>query len=344
MKGCRRVALIATVVGAVAGISYALSKRRAPHLVAEPEGVTSFTHPVLIINPHSGGGKAQKIGLAATAQGLGIEIVIREKGQKIGKLAHTAVDNGCDHLIVAGGDGSLARVAKVAIERGIPFSCVPSGTRNHFAMDLGLDRNDPAKALDTAFDGVQCEVDVGRIGKHLFLNNVSFGIYADAIAEDGYRQHKSESMLDAARGDIEDGESSLSVRGPDGVTHDRIDVLLASNNPYQFIGLPDFAGRARLDAGTLGVILADRPETGDFDLGHSEVKRWTTPKVTVDSTKKKVHIGIDGSLHKMHAPVDIRIDPRALTVVLSSALVEREIAESHSPDHEALSALSGPSS
>jgi diacylglycerol kinase family enzyme len=344
MKCDRRVVVVIVVVGALVGVSYALRRRRKPHLVAAPEGIVSFKHPVLIINPHSGGGKAQKIGLAAKAEHLGIETVVRKKGEKIGKLAKTAVDNGCDHLIIAGGDGSLARVAKVAIERDVPFSCVPSGTRNHFAMDLGLDRSDPAKALDTAFGGVEFEVDVGRIGKHLFLNNVSFGIYADAIAETGYREHKTESLAEATKEDLAISDTRLSVRDPEGAIHDDIGVLLASNNPYRFIGAPDFAGRARLDTGTLGVILADRTETGDIDFKHSEVKRWSAPKVTVDSTEKTVQVGIDGSLHKLHAPIDVHIDHRALRVVLPTQLVEREIEELFGPEHEALANLSHPSS
>ena len=48
---------------------------------------------------------------------------------------------------MAGGDGSLAAVAEVAIERDLPFVCIPFGTRNHFARDLGLDRDDPLGAL-----------------------------------------------------------------------------------------------------------------------------------------------------------------------------------------------------
>lgn len=344
MKRGREIGAALVVIGAVAGVAYALAQRRRPHLIAEPERTDSFNHPVLIINPHSGSGKAAKIGLEAAAEKLGIETVVRQKGEKLGKLARTAVDNGCDHLIVAGGDGSLARVAKVAIERDVPFSCVPSGTRNHFAMDLGLDRRDPTKALDTAFGGVEFHVDVGRMGKHLFLNNVSFGIYADAIAEAGYRDHKTESMAKATKDDIETPDSRISVADPDGEVHDEIGVLLASNNPYWFTGAPDFAGRARLDTGNLGVILADRSESGDVDLKHAEAKRWNAPKVTVDSTSKKVHVGIDGSLHKMRSPVDIHIDHKALRVVLPTELVARELGESAALQHDALSALTGPSS
>jgi diacylglycerol kinase family enzyme len=329
------------VGGVAAGVALALARRRKPHLIAEVEGSDSFAHPVLIINPNSGSGKAAKIGLADKAEGLGIETVVRKKGEKIGDLANTAVDNGCDHLIIAGGDGSLARVAKVAIERDVPFSCIPSGTRNHFAMDLGHDRSDPAKALATAFGGVEFRVDVGRIGKKLFLNNVSFGIYADAIAETGYREHKTESLAEAAEEHFKDPDARLSVEDPDGAVHDDIGVLLASNNPYQFIGAPDFAGRARLDTGTLGVILGDRESVGASNLTHSAVKQWTVLQMTVDSTHKKVHVGIDGSLHKVKAPVDIHVDHAVLRVVLPTELIVGKIGESAGVDEAALAHLSG---
>jgi diacylglycerol kinase family enzyme len=344
MKSGRRVVIAIAAVGAAAGVSYALAQRRKPHLIAKPEGIESFKHPVLIINPHSGSGKAAKVGLLASAERLGIETVVRQKGEKLRKLAKTAVDNGCDHLIISGGDGSLARIAKVAIEREVPFSCVPCGTRNHFAMDLGLDRNDPTKALDAAFGGVEFKVDVGRIGGKLFLNNVSFGIYATAIAETGYREHKTESMAKAVGQDVDDRDSQFTVEDPDGVVHDDIGVLMASNNPYRFVGAPDFAGRSRLDTGTLGVILADRVEGEHVDLEHGQVKRWDAPTLTVDSTDKKIPVGIDGSLHKIRAPVNVHIDHKVLRVVLPTGLVLREISETSIPDQQALSALSGPSS
>jgi diacylglycerol kinase family enzyme len=344
MKYGHRVIIVIAAVGAVVGITYAVAQRRKPHLIAEPEGAVTFKHPVLIINPHSGSDKAAKIGLVSSAEKLGIETVVRKKGQKIGKLAKTAVDNGCDHLIIAGGDGSLARVAKVAIKRDVPFSCVPSGTRNHFAMDLGLDRADPTKSLDAAFGGVEVRVDVGRIGKRLFLNNVSFGMYADALAETGYREHKAESMAKVAGENIEEVNTQFSVTDPDGVLHDEVGVLLASNNPYRFIGPPDFAGRARLDTGTLGVVLTNRVEDTQVDLRHPQVKRWNASNLTIESTEKKIAVGVDGSLHKMKAPVGIYIDHKALRVVLPTRLVKQVVRESSVLDHDALSSLTGSSS
>ena len=329
------------VAAAVAGVTYVLWQRRQPHLTAEPEASVSSKHPVLIINPHSGGGKAQRIDLASAAEKLGIETVVRTKGEKITKLAEGALDRGCDHLIIAGGDGSLARVAKVAIKHNVAFSCVPTGTRNHFAMDLGLDRSNPLKALEAAFDGVEIRVDVGRIGKRVFLNNVSFGIYADAIADPGYRGHKTESLVDSTVEDLEAPDSRLSVEDPGGTVHDDIEVLLVSNNPYRYIGAPDWAGRASLDTGLLGVLLADRTSSGHVHLEHSQLEQWSAPSLTVASTKKKVHVGVDGSLHKVKSPVHIRVDHDSLRVVLPTGLVKREIQESSEITHRALEHLAG---
>jgi diacylglycerol kinase family enzyme len=343
-RGWRRHVKLIAGVAAVAGLgafAYVMWRRRQPHLIAAPVARVSSKHPVLIINPGSGGGKAQKIGLASAATGLGIETIVRKKGEKIPDLANRAVDRGADHLLIAGGDGSQARVANVAIKRGVAFSCIPSGTRNHFAMDLGLDRSNPKKALSAAFDGVEFRVDVGRVAKRLFVNNVSFGFYAEAIADPDYRTHKAKSIADAAAASSEHPEKGVSVTAPDGTVHDNIGMLLASNNPYQYIGPPDFAGRAALDTGLVGVIMADRSAAGPSGLNRGEIKEWTTPKLTIESAEKKVPVGIDGSLHKVKAPIDVEIDRAALRVVLPTDVAKREIEFSTGMTPEAIAHLHG---
>lgn len=341
-RGWRRHVKLIIGVAAVAGVgafAYTMWKRRQPHLIAAPVTRVSSKHPVLIINPGSGGGKAKRIGLAGAAAGLGIETIVRKKGQKIPDLANSAVDRGADHLMIAGGDGSQARVADVAIKRDVAFSCIPSGTRNHFAMDLGLDRADPKKALAAAFDGVEFKVDVGRIAKRLFVNNVSFGVYAEAIADPDYRAHKAKSIADAAAANAEHPEKGLSVTAPNGTVHDNIGMLLASNNPYQYIGAPDFAGRAALDTGMVGVIMADRSAVGPAGINRGEIKEWTTPKLTIESAEKKVPVGIDGSLHKVRAPIDVEIDRAALRVVLPTDVAKREMQFSTGMTPEAFAHL-----
>ena len=66
-----------------------------------------------------------------------------DHGLDLEQLARDAIARGADCLGMAGGDGSQALVASIAVECGVPFVCVTAGTRNHFAQDLGLDREDP---------------------------------------------------------------------------------------------------------------------------------------------------------------------------------------------------------
>ncbi len=100
--------------------------------------------PVLFVNPRSGGGKAARGKVAERARANGIEVVILTPGQDLAALARAAIGAGADVVGMAGGDGSLA-VAAAA--HGIPFVCIPAGTSNHFALDVGADRRDVTGAL-----------------------------------------------------------------------------------------------------------------------------------------------------------------------------------------------------
>ena len=157
--------------------------------------------PVLFVNPRSGGGKAARAAVAERARERGIEAVIFAPGQSLEALARGAVANGADALGMAGGDGSLAVVAAAAAAHGLPFVCVPAGTRNHFALDLGVDPHDVVGALDAFTDGVERRIDVADVNGRVFLNNVSLGIYGDAVRSPAYRDAKMRTL----RGDRRKG-------------------------------------------------------------------------------------------------------------------------------------------
>jgi len=106
-----------------------------------------------------------------------------------------AVGEGADALGMAGGDGSLAVVAAAASVHDLPFICVPAGTRNHFALDVGVDRHDVVGALDAFTDGVERRIEVnGRA----FLNNVSLGIYGEAVRQSAFRDVKVRTLVQTA--------------------------------------------------------------------------------------------------------------------------------------------------
>ena len=79
------------------------------------------SHPVLICNPWSGDGKVERFDLVNKARALGVEVIMLERGLDLEKLARDAVARGADCLGMAGGDGSQALVAGIAVEHGLPF-------------------------------------------------------------------------------------------------------------------------------------------------------------------------------------------------------------------------------
>lgn len=334
--------LAALLVASGVGAAVVWRSRRRPHLPAVPVKRVRPNHPVVIINPLSGDGKARHYGIADGAERLGLETVTFTKGDDLQQLAHDAVDRGADLLMMAGGDGSLAAGAEVAMRRGVRFACVSVGTRNHFAMDLGFDRDNPVQALDAGIDGVEVDVNVGHVGDHVFLYNFSFGIYGEAIGDPDYPQHRVESVADATKDTVEDGsdQHGLAVQTPSGETRDQIDVLLASNNPYQFIGPPDYGDRAALDTGRLGVVLAGGEESARGHK-HPAIDQWSAPILTVQSPGATIDAGMDGGLVKLDASVKMN-NTSVMRVLLPTTVVAREVKGSTTaPSPAALAHLSG---
>jgi diacylglycerol kinase family enzyme len=271
-----------------------------------------MTRPFLFVNPRSGGGKAERAGLAEQARERGIEAIVLGPRDSLAALVDRAVADGADALGVAGGDGSLAVVAAAALAHELPFVCVPAGTRNHFALDLGLDRHDLVGSLDAFTAGVERRIDVAEVNGRLVLNNVSLGVYGDAVQKPGYRDAKARTLL----------ETAVRVLGPSGHATDLelVDdagrphrdpaVVLVSNNPYSF-ELPHAPGtRPALDSGQLGVLVLDSPS-----LDPSAGRTWTATQLEI-SAQTPLHAGIDGEAVDLTPPLRFAIRPRALRVLV----------------------------
>jgi diacylglycerol kinase family enzyme len=264
--------------------------------------------PVLIINPRSGGGKAARTGLVEQCLARGIEPVVFDLGDDLSALAAAAVRDGADALGMAGGDGSQAAVAAIAAAHDLPYVCIPAGTRNHFAADLGIDRKDVVGALDAFVDGPERRIDVGRINGRMFVNNVAMGVYGAVVQSPAYRDHKVRTVVDMLPQLVGPGAEpfDLRFRGPDGTVYDRAVLVLISNNPYAVDLRPQRGTRGALGAGVLGVIAL----TGPPPRGLSE---WTAPTFRVDSSGP-VALGIDGETVQMEPPLHFELVPSALRV------------------------------
>jgi len=290
---------------------------RMPEHPAQPPA----RHPYLIMNPKSGGGKVEKFDLKRKAEALGAEVFLFGGGGPVdvAEVARQAVAAGADLLGVAGGDGTQALVAGIAAEHGLPFLVISAGTRNHFALDLGLDREDPSACLGALRDGVELRVDLGVINGQTFVNNASFGAYAEIVETPAYRDDKRNTTLNTLP-DLLQGHRGAHLRvQADGTQLDAPQALLVSNNPY---GTGDLAGlgrRARLDRGILGVVgvtVSSAAQAAGLLRGRQAtgLKVLATKQIEITADAPQIPVGVDGESILMSTPVTCRISPGALRV------------------------------
>ena len=267
---------------------------RATHL-EQPRGL-------LIVNPRSGTGGADAHRIQRQASDRGIAVHVLEPGDDVTAIARA----GNGPLGVAGGDGSLGPVAEVALERNAPFVCIPFGTRNHFARDIGLDRNDPVGALAAFDSGRERLIDVGRVGDRVFLNNVSLGLYARLVHRREAHRHRRDAF---AR--LRALWLSTRHRHPEPfvVDGDRVSarIVLVANNAYD-INVFDLGARPRLDEGTLHIYVAkDWLPRGWQERGRT--------RVTIESAGP-LRAALDGEPVELESPVELTVEPRALRILV----------------------------
>jgi diacylglycerol kinase family enzyme len=294
--------------------------------------VSAAGSAVLIINLKSGGGKAERFDLAARARRRGIEPVVLQPGDDLLELAESAIARGAQVIGMAGGDGSQALVATVAARHDIAHVCIPAGTRNHFALDLGLDRDDVVGALDAFTDGVERRIDLARVNGRVFVNNASLGVYAKVVQSDAYRDAKLETwtgMLPDLLGP--DAEPiDLEFTAPDGSRCEDAPLVLVSNNPYRLASLTGAGTRERIDTGQLGVLAARVRSAADVSklvalelVGQAGrfpgLLSWSTQEFEVRSTGP-MEVGLDGEALVLDPPLRFASLPGALRVRLPSGV------------------------
>jgi diacylglycerol kinase family enzyme len=277
-------------------------------------------HPVLFYNPKSGGGKAEQFDVAEEARKRGIEPIELRQGDDLKELVRDAVGRGADGLAMAGGDGSQAVVAAAAAEADIPYACIPAGTRNHFALDLGVDRDDVVGALDAFVDGGERMVDLAEVNGRIFVNNVSLGLYAEAVQREGYREAKLRTLLATVPDMLGPDGDGLDLRwtGPGGHRHAAGTAILVSNNRYRLGRAVGSGTRPRIDDGLLGITVASAPtaKSGHRKLFQRPWREWSQADFVVES-ERPVPAGIDGEAASLDSPLRFRIRPGVLRVRIS---------------------------
>lgn len=336
------------VVAVLASLSIAAA-RRALHAPASAE-VAAPGHRVgaarrgaVIMNLKSGGGKAARFHLEEEARRRGLEPIVLQPGDDLIDLARGAIDRGADVIGVAGGDGTQALVASVAKDADVAIVCIPAGTRNHFALDLGLDRDDVVGALDAFEEAVERRIDLATVNDRLFVNNVSLGVYAKIVQSPEYRDAKRQTttrMLPELLGPQAE-PFDLAFDSPDGGHHEGAQIVLVSNNPYSFSLLGGFGTRAEIDGGVLGVSAAQVTGAADaaalaaaMTAGRPQRfagwQEWSAPTFTVDSGGP-VEAGVDGEALVLDPPLVFRSLPGAVRVRVPVHAPGRSPAAQRSP-------------
>lgn len=339
LQDADRVALRLVVVLGLLAIAMA-SARAA--LVHDIHRVTSSAgqrrppeRPVLLCNPWSGGGKVERFGLVELAASLGVETVMLDHGLDLEQLARDAVARGADCLGMAGGDGSQALVASIAVEHGLPFVCISAGTRNHFALDLGLDRDDPRESMYAFRDAVERRIDYATAGDRFFVNNVSLGIYATIVQEDSYRDAKvdtTKTLLPEMLG-RQTEPFDLQFSTPDGQEVEGAFLIQVSNNPYVMGASLDASQRRRLDSGRLGVFAVSTKTGAEAArlltmsaLGQRRRSpywhEFSAEEFEIRSRSGRAFAGIDGEALEVATPLHFRCHPLGLRLLVPAGNLE----------------------
>jgi diacylglycerol kinase family enzyme len=256
----------------------------------------------LIVNPSSGDGGSDE--LLAAARERGIKTHVLGDGDDLAEIARTAQ---ADALAMAGGDGSLAVVAQAALERELPFACIPFGTRNHFARDIGLDREDAIGALDALVDGQEIRIDVGRANDRLFLNNVSLGVYARLVhRREHHRRRRDAFARLRALGTLVTHHDGVGITVDGEPVEAR--VVLVSNNAY-VLDVLSVGERERLDEGELYLYALHGVLRFEWDERDGE-------SFTIDAQAGRLQAAVDGEPDELETPIEFRVEPRALRVLL----------------------------
>ncbi|HLM25474.1 MAG TPA: diacylglycerol kinase family protein [Thermoleophilaceae bacterium] len=304
--------LSAALVGLAAMVLGVAASRRAFAKRGDLPAAQAPARPVLLMNPKSGGGKAERFSLDDEARARGIEAVVMNRDDDLNELVSAAVERGADGLAMAGGDGSQAIVAARAAELGLPYACIPAGTRNHLALDLGVDRNDVVGALDAFVDGGEIVVDLAEVNGRVFVNNVSLGVYAEAVQQEAYRDAKVRTLVDTVPDALGPEAHAQALSWTDAETGEPATspAMLVSNGRYRLGHAVGSGTRPTLQAGLLGVAVF---ATERNHRPHLPWREWGTPKFEVQADGP-VYAGIDGEAAQLEPPLRFRSVPGVLRV------------------------------
>ena len=155
-------------------------------------------------------------------------------------------------------------------------------------------------------------MDLAEVNGRVFVNNVSLGVYAEAVQSAGYRDAKLRTLADTVPTVLGPGGEALDLRFTGADSRDRKTgaVVMVSNDRYRLGRVLGSGTRPRLDAGELGITVAGEDASGG---AKKRVEEWSAPSFEIRSDGP-VAAGIDGEAAKLDPPLRFRTRPQALRV------------------------------
>jgi diacylglycerol kinase family enzyme len=287
----------------------------------------------VILNPGSGYVRANGVDSVCTSVREKLpdaQVHVLDTNDDVGNLVREFLAQGANCVAALGGDGTMNSVAASLIDTGTPLGVIPGGTLNHFARDVGVGRDVPA-ALDILAAGHTTDVDVATVNDKLILNNSSIGLYPQMVQlRERYERRlgKWRAMLRAGMLVLRDARS-MTVTVNDGSTTHRVRTYLVfiGNNQYE-VNLLHLGRRQRLDGGELSCFIVEVPTRvrlapavftflRDRELDERMLATFTVSRLTVTPVRNpEVNVSADGEVFRLRSPLEYRIRPRALKVIV----------------------------
>lgn len=265
------------------------------------------------------------------AHGIPANVHLAKDGADVERLARQAAEE-ADVIVAGGGDGTISSVAVEVAKAGKTLGVLPLGTLNNFSKDLGIPQTLP-EAVRTIATGEERLIDLAEVNGRTFINNSSIGLYPQIVLSREEQQRLGYGKWYAAfwatlrifrlspflRVRIElDGKSFLR----------KTPFVFVGNNEYE-MDLYNIGRREMMDTGELSVYFLHRGGRWGVILllWHTllgRLRQWedfeevNTTSITIQTRKKKLHVAFDGEVREMKTPLEYRVRPKALKVIVPS--------------------------